>query len=532
MEQYKGLAIAPGVALGPLWTLREKTFQAETASSPDEEKERFARACEAARAQLARVYQTTLEQYGEENAAVFEIHGMLIEDEDFQDCVFEAIDDGADAVSAVKSAGDACAAIFEQSEDAYTRERAGDFRDIALRICEALAGSEDDHPAEPSVIFADELTPSQTVKFPRDSILGFVTRKGSLNSHAGILARNFGIPAVSGVDLASVPDGTLTAVDGRDGVVSVDPDEKTAGEFRERIRQSAAAEAERKKLRDLPSVTRDGRSILICANIGNVEDLPLVVESGAEGVGLFRSEFLYLSREDYPPEEELFQAYKKAAEALGSRPLIIRTLDIGADKQADYFQMAPEENPALGLRAIRLCLQRPALLQTQLRAILRASAYGHVGIMFPMITSVNEIRQLKAAVAEAEASLRAENIPVGQYEFGIMVETPAAAIISDELAKEVDFFSIGTNDLSQYTLAIDRQNSDLAPYFDPHHEAILRLIDMTVANGHAGGCWVGICGELGGDRELLRHFLDIGLDEISVSPAKVLALRQYVREEL
>ena len=532
MEQYKGLAIAPGMALGPLWALKEKTFRAEEAASPEQEKERFARACETAQAQLAEVCKTTLEKYGAENAAVFEIHGMLIEDEDFQDCVLEAIDGGADAVSAVKRAGDECAAVFEQSEDEYTRERAGDFRDIALRLCEALSGAGDDYPDQPSVIFADELTPSQTVKFPRDRILGFVTRKGSLNSHAGILARNFGIPAVSGVDLAAVPGATPVAVNGFEGVVWVDPDGKTAEDFRTAIRRGADAEEQRKKLRDLPSVTRDGRRIRICANMGNVEDLPLVTESGAEGVGLFRSEFLYLSREDYPPEDELFEAYKKAAEALSPHPLIIRTLDIGADKQADYFGMAHEENPALGVRAIRLCLQRPELLRTQLRAILRSTVFGHIGIMFPMITSLNEIRQLKAAVSEAEASLRGENIPVGEYEFGIMVETPAAAIISDELAKEVDFFSIGTNDLSQYTLAIDRQNSDLAPYFDPHHKAILRLIDMTVANGHAGGCWVGICGELGGDRELLGHYLDIGLDEISVSPAKVLALRQYIREEL
>ena len=532
MQIFNGLSIAGGMAAGPIWKLR-KTDEAERAAlSPEEEKARFEAASEQAKADLSEIYEKTLELYGEENAAVFEIHGMLIEDDDFRDAVFEGIDDGLEASVAVKSAGDACAAVFEAIDDEYTRERAGDFRDIAARICDVLSGNAALCPDEPSIIYAEELTPGQTVKFPRERILGFVTEKGSLNSHAGILARNFGIPAVSGIVLDSVPDGSTVAVDGNKGVVWIDPEEALLSEITSVVRAENEAAEKRRALKNLPSVTRDGRSIRVCANMGNLSDLEAVAESGAEGVGLFRSEFLYLSREDYPGEDELYEAYKKTAEALGERPLIIRTLDIGADKQADYFHMDPEENPALGLRAIRLCLERPELFKTQLRAILRATPFGNIGIMFPMIISVSEVKRLKAALAEAKAELEAENVPVGQYETGIMIETPAAALVSDELAEEVDFFSIGTNDLSQYTLAIDRQNPHLDGFFDPHHPAILRLIELTVKNGHKGGCWVGICGELGADESLTDFFLDIGVDELSVSPAKLLRLREHIREEV
>lgn len=531
MQVFKGLPIAGGLAAGPLWTLKKASAEAHAAGTPEEEKKRFCEASAKAQEQLEEIYELTLEKYGAENAAVFEIHGMLIEDDDFVDMVNEAIDDGEEASAAVLAAGNACAAVFEAIEDEYTRERAGDFRDIAARIAGILNGAEDSAPEAPSVICAEELTPGETVKFPRDAILGFVTEKGSVNSHAGILARNFGIPAVSGIKLPDC-EGAAVAVDGDSGTVWLEPDEKTLKEITGRIADNSARAEKRKQLAQLPSVTRDGRSVRVCANMGNTADLELVAESGAEGVGLFRSEFLYLSRDSYPSEEELYKAYRLSAEKLGNKPLIIRTLDIGADKQADYFNMDSEENPALGLRAIRLCLTRPELLRTQLRAILKATPYGNIGIMFPMVISVEEVLKLKQALADAEAELKAEGIDVGSYETGIMIETPAAVIMSRELAEEVDFFSIGTNDLSQYTLAIDRQNSALDPFFDPHHPAILRSIETTVRNGHEGGCWVGICGELGADETLTEFFLNIGVDELSVSPSKLLRLREHIREEI
>ena len=419
--------------------------------------------------------------------------------------------------------------MFSAMDDDYMRERAADVRDVAARICRILNGEAEQTITEPCLIAAEELTPSQTVQFPREFVRGMLTARGAANSHMGILARTLGVPAVSQLPVSAELHGRTAVLDGFSGTLTLDPDEQTLAEAAAKI---AAQQAQREALRQLisaPSVTRDGHSVRLYANIAGTDDLPLLRESGAEGVGLLRSEFLYLGRSTYPTEDELIESYKTVVQAMDGREVIIRTLDIGADKQVGYFDMPPEDNPALGLRAIRLCLTRPILFQTQLCAILRASRYGTVGIMFPMVTGPDELHRLKQALADAEDVLIARGERFGPYRVGVMIETPAAVFMSGELAGEVDFFSIGTNDLTQYLLAMDRQNPNLAPFCDPHHPAVLRAIRQTVECAHQAGCTVGICGELAADEALTEAFLRLGVDELSVAPSRILPLREKIR---
>lgn len=531
METFKGLSIAKGVAIGNTVFIKEDSASAVTAAgTPEEETKRFEDAAETAKEQLAALYEKALTEVGEEQAAIFEMHQELMEDEDLTDTIKELIEDGSEASEAVEAAGEQFAAMFEGMDDDYMRERAVDVRDISSRIVRILRGVKDQEITEPSVIGALELKPSQTMQMDRKMLLGFVTRDGAANSHTAILARNLGIPAVSGIDNAEELDGRCVIVDGDNGLIIVDPDDAVTAEYTKKIEQASAEKEELKKLRDAETVTKDGRSIKLYANLDDIGDLDRVLDNGAEGVGLLRSEFLYLSSKDYPTEEQLFEAYKKAAEALQGRELIIRTLDIGADKQIDYFNMDHEENPAMGIRAIRICFERPEIFNTQLRAILRAAAYGNVAVMFPMITGVNEVVKALSMLDDARKQLESEGTEAGELKVGIMVETPAAVIMSEELAEIVDFFSIGTNDLTQYTLAMDRQNSKISAFFDPHHPAVLRSIVTTVKNAHKHNCVVGICGELGGDPGLTEFFLETGVDELSVSPSKILGLRKLIRE--
>ena len=463
------------------------------------------------------------------------MHQMLLEDEDYQDSVENIIRTqqvNAEYATAVTS--DHFSSMFAEMDDDYMKERAADIRDISERVIANLSGENKSKVVtdEPVIILADDLAPSETVQLEKDKVLSFVTVHGSVNSHTAILARTMGIPALvsTEMELTDDLDGKLAVVDGNHGMIYVEPDAETM----EKMEALKKKEEEKKELlqtfKNKESVTLDGKKVLTYANIGNVKDLALVLQNGAEGIGLFRSEFLYLESETYPTEEEQFEVYKKVAETMAGKRVIIRTLDIGADKQADYFELAKEENPAMGVRAIRICLTRPEIFKTQLRALFRASAFGNIAIMYPMITSLSEIAQIKAIVEEVKAELDADNVPYGTPEQGIMIETPAAATISDLLAEEVDFFSIGTNDLTQYTLAIDRQNAKLDNIYDSHHEAVLRMIQMVVDNAHKEGIWAGICGELGADTTLTERFVEMGLDELSVSPTFVLPVRKIVRE--
>ena len=458
---------------------------------------------------LSALYEKARAELGEKDAEIFSVHQLMAEDEDFTDLVSEAIADGAEAAEAVRQAGEQCAAMFSAMDDDYMRERAADVRDVAARICRILNGEAEHTIAEPCLIAAEELTPSQTVQFPREFVRGMLTARGAANSHTGILARTLGVPAVSQLPVSAELHGRTAVLDGFSGTLTLDPDEQTLAEANAKI---AAQQEQREALRQLisaPSVTQDGHSVRLYANIAGTDDLPLLRESGAE--------------------DELFESYKTVVQAMDGREVIIRTLDIGADKQVGYFDMPPEDNPALGLRAIRLCLTRPILFQTQLCAILRASRYGNVGIMFPMVTGPDELHRLKEALADAEDVLIARGERFGPYRVGVMIETPAAVFMSGELAGEVDFFSIGTNDLTQYLLAMDRQNPNLAPFCDPHHPAVLRAIRQTVERAHQAGCTVGICGELAADEALTEAFLRLGVDELSVAPSRILPLREKIR---
>ena len=533
MKVATGKSILNGVAIGPLrWFQQQKVQVLErSALSPEEELEHFEQARRSAQEQLGELRKKALEEVGEDNAAIFEIHQMMLDDEDFLAAVQESIRaQGATAEYAVQTAGENFAAAFAAMDDAYMQARAADVRDVANRVAAILTGA-GAGPSwnEPVLLLADDLTPSETVQMDKRKLLGFVTRHGSANSHTAILARTMGIPALIGVEVDPAWDGHIAALDGYNQCLYVDPSPELLATLEAKRRADAEQAALLQGLKKRPNVTLDGTEIQVCANIGSDADLGLVLQNDAQGIGLFRSEFLYLNRDRYPTEEEQFAVYKRVVETMAGKNVIIRTLDIGADKRADYFGLEPEENPALGFRAIRVCLTRRELFKTQLRAILRASAYGSVSVMFPMVISVREVRDAKEMLEACRKELLAQGHVLGRMEVGIMVETPAAVLLADELAQEVDFFSIGTNDLTQYTLAIDRQNPRLDPFYDPHHPAVLRMIRMTVEAGHRHGCWVGICGELGADLALTETFLRMGVDELSVAPSAILPLRRRIR---
>ena len=537
MQIYQGKSVFSGIAIGKIrvYKKNERQVKRVKVENPDAEMARFEEAKAKGIAQLGVLYEKACKEVGEANAAIFEVHQMMMEDDGYNESVENIIkSQGVNAEYAVATTGDNFAQMFSAMDDDYMRERAADVKDISERLISILNGDDTDASLndEPAIIVADDLAPSETVQMDKDKVLSFVTVHGSLNSHTAILARTMAIPALVGTPLPldESVDGKIGIVDGSDGTIYVDPDEETLAAMQKRRTE----EEEKKKLlltlKGKENITLDGQKILLYANIGNIKDLAAVMQNDAGGIGLFRSEFIYLEQDHYPTEEEQFRIYKQAAETMAGKRVIIRTLDIGADKQCDYFEMEKEENPALGCRAIRICLERPEIFKTQLRAIYRASHYGTISIMFPMIISVSEVKKIKEIVNEVKAELDAQGIPYGEVELGIMIETPAAVMISDLLAKEVDFFSIGTNDLTQYTLAIDRQNPRLDNFYNSHHEAILRMIRMVIDNGHKEGCWVGICGELGADTTLTKTFVDMGIDELSVTPSMVLKVREAVRE--
>ncbi len=537
MELYRGKSVFGGIAIGRLHIYSRKNLQVKRERVEDAEAEvaRFHAAKEKAIEQLAELYEKSLTAVGEANAAIFEIHQMMLQDDDYIESTENIIrTQQVNAEYAVAATSDNFANMFAAMDDDYMKGRAADVRDISERVLLILSGQEADCVVtdEPVIIVADDLAPSETVQMDKSKVLSFVTVHGSTNSHTAILARTMGIPALIGTPVprdASL-DGRLAVVDGDTGQFYVEPDEQTLAKMQQKYDEMQTKKELLQTLKGKESVTLDGRKIMLYANIGNYKDLSLVLENDAEGIGLFRSEFLYLESSTYPTEEEQLKIYRAVAETMAGKRVIIRTLDIGADKQADYFELPKEENPAMGCRAIRICLTRPEIFKTQLRALFRASAFGKIAIMYPMITSLAEIARIKQIVEEVKAELTEAGVPFGTPEQGIMIETPAAVMISDLLAKEVDFFSIGTNDLTQYTLAIDRQNAKLDPIYDSHHEAILRMIEMTVQNAHKENIWCGICGELGADASLSKLFLAMGVDELSMSPGSLLFIRKIVRE--
>ena len=537
MQIYKGKSVFGGIAIGKISVYKkdEQLVKRVKIEDADVEMERYTDARNIAAAQLQKLYDKALKEVGEANAAIFEVHQMMLEDEDYNESVENIIHSQmVNAEYAVASTADNFAQMFEAMDDDYMRGRAADVRDISERVITVLAGGAGSglDSDEPVIIAADDLAPSETVQLDKDKVLSFVTAHGSENSHTAILARTMGIPALigTGIDLDETVDGKLGIVDGTNGVVYVDPD----AELLEEMKKKQQEEQEKKRLlqtlKGKENITLDGQKVMLYANVGNIKDLGIALQNDAGGIGLFRSEFIYLGQDHYPTEEEQFQIYKTVAETMAGRRVIIRTLDIGADKQCDYFELDKEDNPAMGLRAIRICLTRPEIFKTQLRALFRASVYGNINIMYPMIISVDEVRQIKAIVEEVKAELAEQGIEYGNPAQGIMIETPASVMMSRELAEEVDFFSIGTNDLTQYTLAIDRQNSKLDKFFDSHHPAVLRMIQMTVENAHKAGIWCGICGELGADQALTKDFLAMGVDELSVSPGSILPLRKIILE--
>lgn len=530
----EGKSVFGGIAIGRLSIYNKKENQVKREKITDVEAEitRFTDAKETAKEQLKGFYEKAVKEVGEVNAAIFEVHQMMLDDLDYVESITNMIrTQEVNAEFAVASTGDNFSKMFAAMDDDYMKERAADVKDISNRVISILQNAENGSVTgeEPVILLADDLAPSETVQLDKSKVLSFVTRHGSTNSHTAILARTMNIPALIGIDFSEDVNGKMGIVDGYTGKLYIEPDEETMKKY-----EAKKAEDENKKrllleLKGKENVTLDGKKINLYANIGGVADVANALSNDAGGIGLFRSEFLYLESEDYPTEEAQFAAYKTVAENMAGKKVIIRTLDIGADKQVDYFHMEKEENPAMGYRAIRICLDRPEIFKTQLRAIYRASYYGTISIMFPMIISVKEVKRIKEIVAEVKAELTAEGIPFKDCELGIMIETPAAVMISDLLAEEVDFFSIGTNDLTQYILAIDRQNPKLDSFYDSHHEAILRMLQMVVDNGHKHGCWVGICGELGADTTLTSTFLKMGFDELSVSPAMILRVREEIR---
>lgn len=538
MITIQGKIVFGGVSIGKLmfYKRNEKVIKREHISDADAEWKRFEAAKGQAVDQLKELYEKALEDVGEANAMIFEIHQMMLEDLDYLESIENIIrSQEVNAEYAVATTADNFAQMFASMDDAYMQGRAADVKDVSERVLDILCGVSAGvkEMTEPCIIAADDLAPSETVQLDKSKVLGFATMYGSANSHTAILARTMNIPAVIGLGetLSSQYDGKMAVIDGFTGILYVDPDEETLARMQEKRAKDLEQKELLNQLKGKENVTRSGQKINVYANIGNVSDLGAVLKNDAGGIGLFRSEFLYLENSTFPTEEQQFAVYKQVAESMAGKKVIIRTLDIGADKQVDYFNLDKEENPALGYRAIRICLTRPEIFKTQLRALYRAAVYGNLSIMFPMIISVSEVKKIKEIIAQVQAELKAEGIPYKEdVELGVMIETPAAVMISRELAKEVDFFSVGTNDLTQYTLAIDRQNQKLDTFYDPHHPAVLAMIKMAADNAHAEGKWIGICGELGADLELTEEFLKMGLDELSVSPALVLPLRKRIRE--
>ena len=534
--EWMAKSVFGGIAIGKLMIFRktDQTVKREKISDAKAEVERFYRAREDAKEQLKVLHEKALQEVGQINAAIFEVHQMMLDDLDYVEAVVNMIEtQSINAEFAVATTGDNFSAMFSAMEDEYMKSRAADVKDISNRIIQILSGQESGGMGavkEPVILVAEDLAPSETVQLDKSKVLAFVTRFGSTNSHTAILARTMNIPALIGVALPEEMEGKLGIVDGFEGKLIVEPTKEVLEEYEAKKR----GEEEKRKLllelRGKETVTRDGKRMELYANIGSVSDVASALANDAGGIGLFRSEFLYLEASDYPTEEEQFTAYRQVAEAMAGKKVIIRTLDIGADKQVDYFQLGREENPALGYRAIRICLDREDVFKTQLRAIFRASYYGTIAIMIPMIISLGEVRRVKELICEVKAELDAELLPYHEVELGIMIETPAAVMMSRELAEEVDFFSVGTNDLTQYTLALDRQNPKLDAFYDPHHPAILKMLQMVVDNGHAGGCWVGLCGELGADVSLTKTLLEMGFDELSVTPSMILKVRQVIRQ--
>ena len=535
MEKYTGKSIFKGIAIGKIlfYQKGEQPVKRVKIEDTAEQIKRYEDARAKAAEQLQGLYEKALKEVGEANAAVFEVHQMMLEDDDYIDSVVNIIEtQQVNAEFAVATTGDNFAKMFAEMEDDYFKARAADVKDISERMVNILSGNESGGALgdEPVIVVAEDLAPSETVQMDKEKLLAFVTRLGSANSHTAILARTMNIPALIEVDIKEEWNGKMAVVDGYTGTFYIDPDEETLKKMQEKKEEDIKARELLQELKGKEDITVDGKHIKLYANIGGVKDVTSVLANDAAGIGLFRSEFLYLEADNYPDEEAQFQAYKTVAENMAGKKVIVRTLDIGADKQVDYFNLDHEENPAMGYRAIRICLDRRDIFRTQLRALLRASAYGNIGIMYPMIISVDEVKEIKKIVESIKAELTEKGIEYGEVEQGIMIETPAAVMISDLLAEEVDFFSIGTTDLTQYTLAIDRQNSKLDNIYDSHHPAVLRMIQKTIENGHKAGCWVGICGELGADMTLTETFLKMGIDELSVSPTFVLPIRKLIRE--
>ena len=535
--KVSGKTVYKAIARGPIFVLDKQEVQITDACITDSEAEvaRLNEAVDKAKAQIAKLYEKALAEVGEESAAIFEVHQMMLEDDEYLDSIYGMIrDENLNAEYAVQMTANTFSQIFATMDDEYMKARAADILDISNRVIRVLTNQEDANldDCDPSIIVADDLSPSETVQMDKSKILAFVTVHGSTNSHTAILARMMNIPALvmTPVEINTLRNGMEAIVDGFGGEFILEPSEEEKKEADARIE----AELEKRRmlatLKGQETVTKSGQKVKLYANIGSVEDVEYVLENDAEGIGLFRSEFLYLGRCDLPTEDEQYEAYKKVLTAMGDRRVIIRTLDIGADKQADYLNLDKEENPALGYRAIRICLTQPEVFKTQIRALLRAAVHGKLAVMYPMIISPCEVEQIKAVVAEVEAELKAGGVAYAIPEQGIMIETPAAVMMGDELAQMVDFFSIGTNDLTQYTLAIDRQNEKLAPFYDAHHPAVLRMIQMVADSAHKYGIWAGICGELGADTELTDTFLKMGIDELSVAPGAVLPIRKLIRE--
>ena len=537
MQYFQGKSVYKGIVMGPVAVLKKNDYQVKRAriEDPEAEVKRVKEAVEVSKKQLGRLYDKAVREVGEASAAIFEVHQMMLEDEDYLESMENMIrTELVNAEYAAAATGDNFAEMFAAMDDEYMKARSADVKDISERLVRNLSGEGDNDLSsmEPSIIVADDLSPSETVQMDKEKILAFVTVHGSTNSHTAILARMMNIPALIGVtiDLKGLKTGMTAVVDGFSGQVIFEPEEDVRKETEKRMQEEAEKQKLLEELKGKENITPDGRKINIYANIGSVGDLGYVMENDAGGIGLFRSEFLYLGRNDFPTEEEQFQAYKQAVQTMAGKKVIIRTLDIGADKQVEYFNLGKEENPALGYRAIRICLKQPEIFKAQLRALFRAAVYGNLSVMYPMITSTEEVEKIYAIVAEVEEELKKQEVQYKIPEQGIMIETPAAVMISDRLAEMVDFFSIGTNDLTQYTLAIDRQNEQLDDFYNPHHEAVLRMIRMVVENAHKCGKWAGICGELGADLTLTEQFVRMGVDELSVAPSMILKLRKVVRE--
>lgn len=534
MKKYNGKSIFKGIAIGDILFYQKEKQQVKRQRVEDvaKEKERYQMASQKASEQLKQLYDKALQEVGEANAAVFEVHMMMLEDDDYVSSIVNMIEtQEVNAEYAVAVTGDNFAELFSQMDDEYFKARAADVKDITERLISVL-NEQDDKGAlgdDPVIVVADDLAPSETVQMDKEKLLAFVTKYGSANSHTAILARTMNIPALIDIDIQPEWNGKLAIVDGKEGQLIIEPDEETLAFYRRQQQEEQEARALLSELKGQEDITLDGKRIKLYANIAGVGDVANVLANDAAGIGLFRSEFLYLEAEDYPDEETQFLAYKRVAEMMAGKKVVVRTLDIGADKQVDYFKLDKEDNPAMGFRAIRICLERPEIFRTQLRALIRASAYGEIAIMYPMIISVEEVCRIREIVDSVKSELDEQGISYGNFEQGIMIETPAAVMMSEELAQHVDFFSIGTNDLTQYTLAIDRQNMKLDSFYDPHHPAILKMIQTTITNGHKGGCWVGICGELGADTSLTETFLKMGVDELSVSPSFVLPIRRIIR---